>query len=322
MEFKHYLLILRRWAWLLVLGLVLGALAGYGFSRYQTPVYRSTTKMLVVRANQSQNSDLAYLSNQELGQTFIQLLKTSQILDPAAEQLDFNVNSDQITASLISGTQLISLQVEDTSPERAALIANTLVEVLIEQNDNLQSSRYKSNEASLNAQVEQVQGQIDILQDEINQLTTANVQEQTAKVEAKIAELQSEIAQLEYEVNYYENLYDEKGLAPPELTARLAQLKSTLGVYQGIYSNLVVGNPTENGNSAHLEYLQKSLELYQQIHIQLLGDLEEVRLAHLQNTPNIVQIEPAPVPSRPIRPLPLQNTLLAAAVGLMLAGGI
>jgi capsular exopolysaccharide synthesis family protein len=322
MEFKHYLLILRRWAWLLVLGLVLGALAGYGFSRYQTPVYRSTTKMLVVRANQSQNSDLAYLSNQELGQTFIQLLKTSQILDPAAEQLDFNVNSDQITASLISGTQLISLQVEDTSPERAALIANTLVEVLIEQNDNLQSSRYKSNEASLNAQVEQVQGQIDILQDEINQLTTANVQEQTAKVEAKIAELQSEIAQLEYEVNYYENLYDEKGLAPPELTARLAQLKSTLGVYQGIYSNLVVGNPTENGNSAHLEYLQKSLDLYQQIHIQLLGDLEEVRLAHLQNTPNIVQIEPASVPSRPIRPLPLQNTLLAAAVGLMLAGGI
>ena len=323
MEIKHYLAILKRWAWLLVLGLILGTLIGFGFSKYQTPIYRSVTKMLVVRASQSQNSDLAYLSNQELGQTFIQLLETSQILKPASEELGFNIDSDQVSASIISGTQLISLQVEDTSPERAELIANTLVKVLIEQNDNLQSSRYKSNEESLNAQVAQVQGQINVLQEEINQLTTANIQDQTAKVEAKIAELQSEIAQIEYQVNYYETQYKNPGLAPPELTARLAQLKSNLEVYQGIYSNLVIsGKPTESGSSGHLAYLQNSLELYQQIHIQLLGDLEQVRLAHLQNTPNIVQIEPATTPSKPIRPLPLQNTLLGAAVGLMLAGGI
>jgi non-specific protein-tyrosine kinase len=321
MEIKHYLFILQRWAWLLVLGLILGALSGYGLSRYQTPVYRSATKMLVVRPTQSQNSDLAYLTNQELGQTFIQLLGTSQILNPANEQLGFSVRPSQINAALISGTQMISLQVEDTSPERAALIANTLVAVLIEQNDNLQSSRYKTNEEGLNAQVEQVQGQIDVLQEEINQLTTANIQEQTANVEAKIAELQSEIAQIEYQVNYYENLYGPNNLAPPELTARLSQLKSTLGVYQGIYSNLVIGKPTENGTSSHLEYLQKSLELYQQIHIQLLGDLEEVRLAHLQNTPSIVQIEPAAPPSKPVRPLPVRNTFLGAIVGLILAGG-
>jgi len=308
MEIKHYLFIMQRWAWLLALGLIFGALSGYGFSRYQTPVYRSATKMLVVRPTQSQNSDLSYLTNQELGQTFIQLLETSQILNPASEQLGYRVNPGQINASLISGTQLISLQVEDTSPERAALIANTLVEVLIEQNDNLQSSRYKANEESLNAQVEQVQGQIEVLQEEINQLTTANIQEQTTKVEAKIAEIQAEIAQIEYQVNYYENLSGTNNLAPPELTAKLAQLKSTLGVYQGIYSNLVIGKPTENGTSAHLEYLQKSLELYQQIHIQLLGDLEQVRLAHLQNTPSIVQIEPAAASSRPLSSRPMGDS--------------
>lgn len=323
MEIKNYLFILRRWAWLLAVGLILGSLSSYLSSRYQTPIYKSETKILIVRASQSQNSDLSYLSNQELGQTFIQLLTTSRILEPSSEQVGFDIDPEQIKTVPISGTQLISLQVEDTSPERAALIANTLVKVLIEENDNLQSSRYKASEESLSAQIIQVQGQIDVLQEEINQLTIVNMQEQITKVEARIAELQSEIAQIEYQVKYYENQGTNYHPAPPELTARLAQLTSNLEVYQGIYSNLVIlGKPTENGTSAHLEYLQKSLDLYQQIHIQLLGDLEQVRLAHLQNTPTIVQIETASVPTKPIRPLPVQNTLLGAAVGLILAGGI
>ena len=328
MEIKHYLIILKRWAWLLVLGLILGTLAGYGFSKRQTPVYLSTTKMLVVQASQSQNSDLAYLSKQELGETFIQLLKTSQILGPASEKLGYGISSKQITASLINGTQLISVKVEDTSPKRAADISNTLVDVLIEQNDKLQSSRYLSSEESLNAQLVQVQGQITGLQEEINNLTTANVEEQIAKVEGKISELQSEIAQIEYEVNLIENrtnyyYSDSYNLAPPELTARLAQLKSTLQLYQDIYSNLfILGKPTENSDTDRLSYLQNTLDLYQQMNIQMLGDLEKVRLAHLQNTPSIVQIEAATVPNVPIRPLPMQNTLLGAAVGLMLSAGI
>ena len=49
MEIKHYLMILQRWAWLLVLGLVLGAGSAYVFSIYQTPVYQSVTKMLVIK---------------------------------------------------------------------------------------------------------------------------------------------------------------------------------------------------------------------------------------------------------------------------------
>lgn len=323
MDIKHYVLILQRWAWLLALGLILGSLASYGLSKQQPPVYLATTKMLIIRAPQSQNSDLAYLNYQELGQTFIELLKTNQVLEPASEQLGFNIDPNQITASLIRGTQLISLQVEDTSPERAALIANMLVKELSVQNDNTQSVRYKENEESLNAQIVQVEGQIDVLQDEINQLTTANIQEQTVKIEAKIAELQNEIAQLEYQVKYYKSLNTRYDSTPPELTAQLAQLKSNLEVYQGVYSNLVIlGKPTEGGASAQLEYLQKSLDLYHQIHVQLLGDLEQVRLARLQNTSNIVQIDSASAPTSPIRPLPMQSALQGAILGLIMAGGI
>jgi capsular exopolysaccharide synthesis family protein len=110
-----------------------------------------------------------------------------------------------------------------------------------------------------------------------------------------------------------------------EKQARIDQLQPLLNLYQQIYSNLVVlGQPVESGSntSSRLAQLQSTLDLYQNLYINLLSSLETVRLARLQNTPNIVQIEPAALPEEPIRPRPLTNTALAGAVGLMLAAGI
>jgi polysaccharide biosynthesis transport protein len=323
MEIKHYLAMAWRWAWLMTLGLILGGVGAYLYSAYETPVYQSSTKLLVIRAPQSQNSDLAYLASQQLAQTFIQLLKTKPVLDRASEQLGYRVSAGQIRAEQLRDTQVITLTVEDNSPARAAAIANTLVEVLVEQNDSLQSSRYLASEESLIVQVEQVNSQITSLQEQIDRLSNENVLEQVADVEAKIASLQSEIAWLENDIFYATNRGRNPDLAPTEWTARLAQQKSTLELYQQIYSNLLVlGKPTGTGASDRLGHLQKTLDLYQQIYLQLLGSLEQVRLARLQNTPSVVQIEEAAQPSSPVRPLPLQTGMLGAAVGLMLAFGI
>jgi polysaccharide biosynthesis transport protein len=322
-EIKQYLVMLRRWAWLLIVGLVAGVISGYVYSIYQTPVYQSETKMLVMRAPQSQNNGIDYIATQQLGQTFIQLLKTKPVLDLASQKLGYTLKLSQITTSLLTDTQVISLKVEDASPQRSAAIANTLVEVLIEQNDNLQSSRYATNEDGLNAQVKQVQEQINAAQGQIDQITTQNVQEQITKAEAKINELQSQIASLDNDIYYASKRGKNPELVPSEMTAKMAQLKSMLELYQGIYSNLVVlGKPTEANSSDRLAHLQKTLELYQQIYIQLLGSLEQVRLARLQNTPSVTQIEEATAPSKPIRPLPVQNTIWGGIIGLMLAFGI
>lgn len=323
MEIKHYLAMAWRWAWLIALGLILGGVGAYLYSAYETPVYQSSTKLLVIRAPQSQNSDLAYLASQQLAQTFIQLLKTKPVLDRASEQLGYRVSAGQIKAEQLRDTQVITLTVEDNNPARAAAIANTLVEVLVEQNDSLQSSRYLASEESLIVQVEQVNSQITSLQEQIDRLSSENVQEQVADVEAKIASLQSEIALLENDIFYATNRGRDPDLAPTEWTARFAQQKSTLELYQQIYSNLLVlGKPTGTGTSDRLGHLQKTLDLYQQIYLQLLGSLEQVRLARLQNTPSVVPIEEAAQPTSPVRPLPLQTGMLGAAVGLMLAFGI
>ena len=67
---------------------------------------------------------------------------------------------------------------------------------------------------------------------------------------------------------------------------------------------------------------ETTLSLYQGIYVNLLNSLETVRFARVQNTPNVVQVEPAVASTSPISPRPFQSTGLAAAVGLMLAAGV
>ena len=50
MEIKDYLTMARRWAWLLIIGLFLGALGGFLGSIFQTPIYQASTRILVLRA--------------------------------------------------------------------------------------------------------------------------------------------------------------------------------------------------------------------------------------------------------------------------------
>ncbi|MCD4673264.1 MAG: hypothetical protein K8R77_11430, partial [Anaerolineaceae bacterium] len=67
--------------------------------------------------------------------------------------------------------------------------------------------------------------------------------------------------------------------------------------------------------------LDAKVSQYQQIYSNLLMSFEQVRLAEAQSSSSISQIEPASVPYIPVSPKVLRNTVLAVAVGMMLAAG-
>src|SRR3972149_11355483 len=96
MELKQYFRIVQRWLWLLILGLLLGSAAGYQASRMQEPVYQASTRALVMRAPQEKSSDLSYLSDQQLVQTYVQLLNTQPVLDGASNRLGYKVDEKQV----------------------------------------------------------------------------------------------------------------------------------------------------------------------------------------------------------------------------------
>lgn len=324
MELRQYLQLLRRWVWFLILGSILGLAGGYVGSLYQTPIYQASTQVLVSRAPQERASDVTYLSDQQLTQTYIQLLGTQSVLQAAGEHLGYTIEPKRIQAQQIRDTQIIQIKVEDASPQRAMDIANELVEVLVEESERIQAGRYASTEQSLQVQINQVEEQITNLQEEIDRLTTEDLEIQLRQVQAEMTPLQEEATQLQQDIAALTPAYtSEKKTELAEKQARLAQIQPLLTLYQQIYSNLIVlGKPTESDSSAgQLARLQSTLDLYQQIYINLLNNLESVRLAHLQSTPNVVQIEVANLPLTPIRPRPLANALLAGAIGLMIAAG-
>jgi capsular exopolysaccharide synthesis family protein len=324
MELKEYFRIVKHWIWLLILGVVLGGAGGYFASKYQTPVYQASTRVMIMRPPQESASDYTYLSAQQLTQTYVQLVTTQPVLDAASAELGYEVRLDQLSVQQIRDTQVIQLTVEDENPEHVAQIANVLVKKLIEQNDTFQAGRFNSAEASLREQIQQMESQISGLQSVINQISNQNLQDQITQLEAQIAPLQQELVTLEQEIAALPTYVTENKVLIAEKQARIDQIKPLLSVYQEIYSNLVVlGKPIQNGSDdPQLVQLQSTLGLYQQIYINLLNSLETIRLARLQNTPNIVQIEPASVPEAPIRPRTMMNTVLATVVGLMLAVGI
>jgi len=252
MELKHYLVLLRRWAWLLGLGLVVGAGGAYGGSLYQTPIYQAETQVLVIRAQEDKLADLTGVSGFQLTQTYSQLMLTQPILDAVSLKLGFTVEEEAFTARPTRDTQLIIVLAENPDPVQAARMANTLIEVFIAQIDQLQANRFASSEESL--------------------------QTQLAQVEKQIAGLQAEIDRLSEE--------------------------------------------EDAGRNPRRDQLQTNLALYQQIYSSLLSNYETVRLARLQNTPNVVQVEAARPPTDPERPKPLLNLALGGVVGLLIAGAM
>jgi len=82
-----------------------------------------------------------------------------------------------------------------------------------------------------------------------------------------------------------------------------------------------LGNPPPAEQQARLDQLQSELSQMRQSRTSLLASLDNLKLAEAQSTNNVSLVESAIVPLVPIRPRTLQNTALAAVVGLMLAAG-
>lgn len=324
MEIKEFLSLMWRSARVLAAGLLLGAMLGFAISRIQTPVYEATTNILISRSSQRTNTDMLSLDENQLVTTNIQLAKSNPVLDAVAAQLGSRVQADNIQVGAIPNTLIIQIKVQDTDPQRAAVIANALVQVLIQQNVELVSARYTDFESNLNAQISQIEKQISDLQTQISQINDASIAEQLTLVNEEIEQLKTEIASLEKEINSYPVALDERQRnALGQQEAQLEQLRSLLNLYQQIQTNLTfIGKPGQAGQSRddpRLDNLQSTLNLYQQLYLSLVNSRETINLDRMQNTPNIAQLDPAAVPQKPVRPLPLLYVLLGALTGFLLS---
>ncbi len=186
MELKRYLGVLKRWAWLVILGAMVAGAAAYFISSSMTPIYSASSRYIIDEAPGSSNANeySQLLTEQKLAQTYVEIATARPVLEETIIRLDlpFAVKDlrDMVSVNAPADTQILIISVEDTDPERAALIANTVGEVFIDLNQARENLRYAEPIATWQERMESIAADMSSLESAIRDLGEAETAEQTA----------------------------------------------------------------------------------------------------------------------------------------------
>ncbi|MCP2033420.1 capsular polysaccharide biosynthesis protein [Planomicrobium sp. HSC-17F08] len=133
---KEFLIALRkRLPLIIIVTLLFVALSGIVSYTMMKPIYQASTQILVNQkiTNPLQSNDLNIDANIQLVETYNIIIKSPAILTEVIEELELKESiSDldkSITVSSEENAQILTLEVQDASMERAVLIANTTASV-------------------------------------------------------------------------------------------------------------------------------------------------------------------------------------------------
>lgn len=129
----------RRWTFLLTFALVI---AGASVVVFTSPkVYRTSSYLLVSAQLASGNDFEASQTTQVLTKTFAELMQTRTLADEVAERLPFETSGQVLGKSVkvepIAQSQLIAITAEESSAERAKLVADTYAEAFVDRAQEL-----------------------------------------------------------------------------------------------------------------------------------------------------------------------------------------
>src|SRR5260370_41910396 len=137
MTLRHtYTILVKRWLLVVICCFVLG-LGAYVGSILSTPLYKSTALIQITIRSQSNQADInSLLASDQLVQTEAQLAVSDPVLREVASHYP-GLTVERLTKNVTSvpkaNTQLFEIDVLDSSPTRAATLANDIAGTLIKQ---------------------------------------------------------------------------------------------------------------------------------------------------------------------------------------------
>jgi capsular exopolysaccharide synthesis family protein len=170
MELRQYGQLARKWLWLVILCAMAAGGVAYVVSKNSAPIYQASAKLLVNQASSASQLSPGYtdiLSSQQLARTYANLLDDGPVVEGMAQRLGLPTDQSsiarlqgEITVTPIRDTQLLEVKVEGVDPTLIALIANTLPEVFIARNQQMQLGRVSGLKTSLEKELTSVQDDI------------------------------------------------------------------------------------------------------------------------------------------------------------------
>jgi len=220
-DLQKYWQTFLRWWWLIVACTVLAAGSAYVISSRMTPVYSATATLLVQQAPATSVADYtALLTSERLASTYAEMLTARPVLEETQRRLGLSSLPDSVSVSVVRDTQLLSLNAESTDPELAAMIANTVAEVFVDQNRQLQEERYAASLSNIEKQLQELPVKIEETQRELLALGSANDSESLA-----------ERARLETALTSYRNTYSALLGSYEQMRLSAIQSSNTLTIF-------------------------------------------------------------------------------------------
>ncbi|MBR3362383.1 MAG: hypothetical protein IKG40_00485 [Bacilli bacterium] len=107
------------------------------FAHVQTPLYQSSTNVILV-SEQKENTTQSDLNmNHQLVSTYSEIIKNNSVLDKVIKNLNLNTTSEKlakkIKVSAVNNTEIIKIEVLDKSPKQAYIIVNEVTDTFIKK---------------------------------------------------------------------------------------------------------------------------------------------------------------------------------------------
>jgi polysaccharide biosynthesis transport protein len=222
LDLRHYLDVVNRRKWLIIVVTVLVAAVAIGLSLSQTPMYRSGAQVLLQGDDAERRMGGAdefadARVNQNRVETEIGVIESNLVQDAVEAELG---REPDVSVSAEGETDIIRISATSTEPEEAAAEANLYAETYVEW------KRERTVDGLLAAQ-QTVQAEIDSLQ------------QQQDELEAPLAEMEAALfaAETEDERNDIRaEMADYEAEIQPEITA----IQSSLALYRAELSSLQV----------------------------------------------------------------------------------
>lgn len=197
MELRQYVTLLRKWLWLILLCTVLAGVAAYVVSRNSQKIYQASATLMVNQAA-TPTSAAAYadiLTSERLARTYASLLVSRPVLEETAARLGISAVGlkPSITVTPVRDTQLLEIKVDGPDRVLIAEIANTLPQVFLEQNRELQLGRVIESRTSLETEIDNTLSDIVRTQEE---LVNATDDTQRTRLETSLAQYRSTYSNL------------------------------------------------------------------------------------------------------------------------------
>src|SRR5260221_4519233 len=132
--FSYYTVLAKRWAWVVILGIIICSGASYGISKITHPVYQASAT-LNLNVGTSASAPENFTASVQAVPTYAQLLISPTVLKPVVKRhpgLTLKQLMAMITVKPQTNTTLIELDVENRDPRLATDLANEVSESFVQ----------------------------------------------------------------------------------------------------------------------------------------------------------------------------------------------